>query len=336
MSLSPLTAECAAVRQAAGLFDLSDRGALELDGADRASFLHRLTSNDILHLAAGRSMYAMFLTNQAKILADALVVALEQSHGLLLDSPTLAAKVLGLLDQYHFSEEVTFADRTGAWTQSALQGPHAQAALAALGAPVAMLEAFQHTTWNVDQHAVRIIRRTLTGECGYLLITDAAYGPQLRQRLLEAGHAHGVRPVGREALNVLRIEAGIPWYGPDMDETTLQPETGLADAASDAKGCYIGQEIVARIASQGQVQRRLMGLRVSGSTVPQPGDRMRCEGRDVGAITSAAYSPALKEPIALGYLHHNAWEPGRRVEIAHGAAMLQATVSALPFIPAHG
>lgn len=336
MLSSSLTAECAAVRQAAGLFDLSLHGAVELTGADRASFLHRLTSNDILHLVPGRSLYAMFLTSQAKILADVLVVALEQSHWLLLDSPALAAKVLRLLDQYHFGEEAAFADRTGAWTPYAVQGPQAQAVLETLQAPVAALEEFQHTTWTIEQHTVRIIRRTLTGEHGYLFITDAAHGPRLRQRLLEAGHAHGLHSVSREALDVLRIEAGIPWYGRDMDETTLQPETGLTGAVSDFKGCYVGQEIVARVASQGQAQRRLTGLRFEGAIAPASGDRVVLDGRDVGAVTSAAISPTLKTPIALAYLHRSAQQSGLAVEVHAATDVLRGRVSPLPFVPARG
>lgn len=329
---SSLTAECAAVRSAAGFFDLSHHGAVEITGAERASFLHGLTSNDVKGITPDRGVYAMFLNPQAKILADAYIVALEHAHWLLLHSASLAAKVLRLLDQYHFGEDVAFTDRAGTWTQLALQGPRAQTILDTLGAPVGALGELEHIVWTVADQPVRVIRCSLTGERGYLLIADAAYGAPLWQRLIAAGQAHGLRPAGYEALDVLRLEAGIPWYGRDMDETTLAPETGLDAALSDTKGCYVGQEIVARVASQGQVQRRLMGLRIASAVVPQPGDGVLCDGREAGVITSAAFSPTLKEPIALAYLHRSAQTAGLAVEIQAPHGALRGRVVNLPFI----
>ena len=325
-------AECATVRQAVGLFDLSHRGAVEVTGAERASFLHGLTTNDVKRLTAAGGVYAMFLNNQAKILADAYIVALEAAHWLLLHSASLAAKVLRLLDQYHFGEDVAFTDRTGTWAQFALQGPRAQTVLEALGAPIGSLEDLGHAAWIVADHPARVIRCSLTGERGYLLLTDAMHGAALWQRLLTAGQTHGVRPAGGDALDVLRIEAGIPWYGRDMDETTLQPETGLSAAVSETKGCYVGQEIIARVVSRGHIQRQLAGLRIEGSVVPRSGDRVCHQDRDAGVITSAAYSPTLKEPIALAYVQRSAQAPGALVEIRSQTAVLRARVTTLPFV----
>ena len=248
-------------------------------------------------------------------------------------TPAVGVKVLRLLDAYHFSEEVLFDNRTAAWTKLALQGPHALRLLEALGAPVALLWPLDHVVWTLAGHPVRLIRCSLTGERGYLLLTPTAHAEFLWRRIVEVGAMHGLRPAGYEALDLLRLEAGIPWYGRDMDETTLQPETGLAEAVSDNKGCYTGQEIIARVRTQGQLQRRLAGLRIEGATVPLAGDRITLDNHDVGTITSAAFSPTLKEPIALAYLHRSAQTANLTVEIHHRAGALRGRVTPLPFVP---
>ncbi len=330
-----VAAECAAVRQAVGLLDLSYRGKIEVTGADRAAFLHNLTTQDIKGLAPGRGCYAMLLNGSAKILVDLHVFAEDDRHWLSIDSAVLAAKAVRLLDASLFTERVTLTDRTTAWAALTLQGPRAETLLAALDAPVAALaRELDHITWSLDSRPLRLIRRSFTGERGYLLILDAADVVGAWQRLLAAGAAFGVRPVGYDALDVLRLEASIPRYGRDMDETTLQPETGLARAVSDMKGCYVGQEIVARVQNRGQLQRRLVGLRVDGATTPHAGDRLLHDGREVGHITSAVYSPTLKEPIALAYLHRSAQAPGAALTIRSASGALRARLAPLPFVPA--
>jgi aminomethyltransferase len=140
----------------------------------------------------------------------------------------------------------------------------------------------------------------------------------------------GLTLVGWEALNTARIEAGIPWFGIDMDMTNLLPETGLEDVlASGTKGCYLGQEIIARMRTYGSPNKKLMGLRVEGRDVPQAGDGIVRAGEMVGRVTSGCDSPALRRPIAMGYVKRGAYEPGTAVEIVRGDDRLAATVVAL-------
>jgi folate-binding protein YgfZ len=141
----------------------------------------------------------------------------------------------------------------------------------------------------------------------------------------------GVVPVGRDAMEVLRIEAGIPEFGADMGEDTLALEVAPESAISFTKGCYVGQEIVARGTYVGQVRRKLLGLRVEGDIVPAHGDRVSKDGHEVGRVTSAAWSPTFRRVIALGILRLDAVSQGDRLSIGHGDRDLQARFGSLPF-----
>jgi folate-binding protein YgfZ len=144
--------------------------------------------------------------------------------------------------------------------------------------------------------------------------------------------AAGTVPVGAEALEVLRVEAGIPAYGRDVDETVILPETRLDALVSYTKGCYIGQETVARVKYRGHINRGLSGLMLEGDRVPRHGDAIIAEDKDVGRVTSAVRSIALGRPIALGYVRREHFEPGARVSLRMGESLVPARVAELPFV----
>src|SRR5262249_45380588 len=138
------------------------------------------------------------------------------------------------------------------------------------------------------------------------------------QKLRQAGAPLGLQPVGHAALNSLRIEAGIPWYGVDMDEKRIVLEVGLEHAISFKKGCYLGQEGVERASARGHVNRKLSGLRIKGdasATLPMQSDKLFQDSQEVGWITSAAWSPRLDQPIALGYVRREQLTPGTQLRI---------------------
>jgi folate-binding protein YgfZ len=174
---------------------------------------------------------------------------------------------------------------------------------------------------------VRVAAVTHTGENGYLLFGH----PAMASALWEHCRAAGAEPVGMEALNVLRVEAGIPWYGPDFDDSILISEAGLEAAISYRKGCYLGQEVVERVTARGHVQRKLMGLRCEGDIVPPPQAKLLHADKEVGWITSAVHSPACQSIIALGYVRSECWEAGPELQIAPAAGIATAHVVALPF-----
>ena len=329
-----LEAEYEALRRGAGLVDYSTQAVVECRGMDRADFLQRILTNDIARLTPGMGCRAALLTPVAKLIAPLLVLADAEAHWLLCDL-SRAAAVVKTLDGYLFTEQVTLTNHERRWAALGLQGPSALKVLSQVtGASLALAQPGEHAAIHWDDVPLRVISHTLTGSPGWLCLVSGEHADGVWHRLLGEDARHGLRPAGWEALSAARIEAGIPWFGVDMDETTLLPETGLERvAASDTKGCYVGQEIVARMQTYGSASKKLMGLLVEGKVVPQPGDVLRRGDEEVGRITSSCWSPALKRPIALGFLKRGAYAPDTEVEVYRPDARLPARVVALPFSP---
>ncbi|HVQ78119.1 MAG TPA: aminomethyltransferase family protein [Candidatus Binatia bacterium] len=319
-------AEHAAVREGLGVVDRSLLGKAMVTGRDRAAFLQGMLSNDVKALAPGQGCAAAFLDAHGKVMALLDVYAAEDRLLLVLP-PSLTEKTLQLLDRYLISEKAYFETADEAWAVLTVLGPRAGAAVAAaLDRPVALSD-HEHVEGAIGEAPVRVIESGLPGVPGYACWTAAEHGPTLWRALREAG----ARPVGSAAYEILRVEAGVPSYGVDVDETVILPELRREDLISYTKGCYIGQEVVARVKYRGHVNRALCGLVLGGQRVPQPGARVMAGGKDVGRVTSAVRSPAIGAPIALGYVRREHLEPGSAVEIADGDATTPARVAALPF-----
>ena len=321
--------EYRAVRQQAGLIDCSVLGLLEVGGADRGTFLHNILTNDIKSLAPGSGCQAGLVTASAKLLADLLVLADDERHWLLVQR-SRAEVVLKTLERYLITEDVALRDHTQTSVLLALQGSTSIATLSrALGTPITFQQALDHRVVTLDSVPIRAIAYSLTGEPGAILAVVAENAAWLWERL----RRHGAQPVGWEALNVLRIEAGLPWYGLDMDETTLLPETGLEERlVSYTKGCYVGQEIIARLQTYGSVSRKLMGLVFEGQEMPQAHDPITKAGEQIGEITSACFSPALNRPIAMGYVKRPFYEVGTAIVVKRDGKELPAKLVKRPFI----
>jgi folate-binding protein YgfZ len=174
---------------------------------------------------------------------------------------------------------------------------------------------------------IRVVRTDETAEEGYDLWVSTGGLERLWERLRESG----ARPVGRAAWDVLRVEAGVVRYGVDVDAATLLLEAPLPESYSLNKGCYLGQEVIARITYRGHVNRKIVGFRFAGARLPPAGAPILVEGKEVGRITSAVLSPALGVGLALGFLRREHHEPGTRVEVQDGGELLSAEVAALPF-----
>jgi folate-binding protein YgfZ len=175
------------------------------------------------------------------------------------------------------------------------------------------------------------MRRSHIGELGYQLLTPPAALPDVWNALWLHREACEARAVGLEMLDTARIEAGIPVYGRDMTQETIPVEANLEAALSYTKGCYIGQEVIARIEARGHVNRKLTGLLLSGEKLPEPGATIVSPQREVGWVTSATYSPARQQNIALGYVRREVLTPGTPLEVHTQDSTLHATVAALPF-----
>ena len=320
-------AEYEAVRSGAGWLDLADRALLSVAGPDSAEWLQGMVSNDVKALGDGQGIPAAVLNIQGKILADVRVLRTADAFLLDLSGP-LVPGVLEHLNRYLIADEVELTDLSAELTMISIQGRRAETALSdLLGIASLPADDLCHGEFDSAGGRVRVVRATHTGEPGFDLVVS-------RDRLTAVAalpSARAIPWIGLHALETLRIEAGIPRYGVDMDAETLLLETGLDGTVSFTKGCYLGQETVERIHSRGHVNRKLVGLKVQGDTVPDRDDPLLDDDRSIGRITSAVASPRCRCPIALGYVHRDFVEPGSTVTIGHGDTGLPAVVHALPF-----
>lgn len=322
-----------ALRTGAGIVDRSDVAHLIVRGADRRAWLQGMLTNDVAALVPGRGCYAAMLTAQGRMITDMRV--LELGDALLLDLPaSTAAGVRTHLDRLIFSEDVRIEDETAAWAELGVYGPDAAAVVAsALSIPASDLAAFdvyQNMRVAFGGVPLVVIGSDEAGVRGFDLVFDRGRAATIAQALTAAG---GVEVDAATAEGV-RIEAGRPRFGVDMDTDTIPLEAGIDERAiSRTKGCYVGQEVIIRVLDRGhgRVAKRLVGLAFdAGSEPPSPGDVVQSADRAVGRITSAALSPALEKPIALGYVQRDFTSPGTPVEV--GSSHLRAMVSGLPFV----
>jgi folate-binding protein YgfZ len=309
-----------ALRTGAGLFDASARGVIRLIGPDRVSFLQGMVTQDVEGLPAGSVADAALLTPKGAMVADTRVVKRADDF-LLLTEPGYGPVVLGALERYLISEDAELSDASAPFGQLTVVGPEAEALTAralglgaSAGAALRPFEAGGTTGWALPQGLL------LPGVD--LLVPVEALGAVF-DRLVEAG----ATPVGFAALEVLRVEQGTPRFGADMDEKTIPLEANLQRAIHYQKGCYIGQEVIARATFRGHVNRHLVGLRFAGPA-PAPRTELFTGDRRVGWVTSVVDSPRLG-PIGLGYVHRDVDQPGTELVLAGGTA--KATIAPLPF-----
>ena len=316
-----LAGEYRTLTQGCGLIDRSERGKLALTGTERKSFLAGQVTNDIEGLAPGGGCYAAFLTHKGKMLGDLRVLDVEDDGGdepeptLLLDTDRATLQALfDLVRRFKIGYDVELHKRTVQRGLLSLVGPGARAVAAAEAVGV---DEHGHRPGAIAGHAVRLIAT----EAGVDVLCEADATEDVRAAL----RAAGATPVSEDAAEIVRVESGRPRYGVDVDDATIPQEAGLnARAVSFTKGCYVGQETVARLFYRGKPNRHLRGLKLS-EPVPA-GAELRLGERVVGTLTSSLVSPAFG-PIALALVRREA-VPGDTVEVAGGAS---AELVELPF-----
>jgi folate-binding protein YgfZ len=384
-----------AARSGASLFDRSGEARLRITGADRASWLQGLVTNDVAALPPGRGCYAAYLTPQGRMITDLRVLALNDAF--LVDVPARTAEaVRQRFEMFIITEDVAVEDVTASLSRLALHGPSAARYLGVALTPGLLdgthpgpsrsdsgADELTLGLQRLDEHAwlrfaldpARVLRAPGAAErgvdeateseaaielivaasrelglAGFDLYVPAAAGGWLQDVLAGAGASMG----DAEVWDVLRLEAGTPVFGRDMDEETIPLEAGLEDRAiSFTKGCYVGQEIIVRVMHRGhgRVARRLVGLAPAdpsdggGGTgaratdaldaaALRSGDPLVTEdgARDVGRITSAAWSPLLGHVIALGYVARQLAEPGTILRARHQGRDVRMVVREVPFV----
>ena len=325
--MSELSREYRAARETAALFDRSSLGKVTVTGRDRQAFLQGMLTNDVKALQPGQGAPAAFLDAHGKV--KALVVVYAAADRVLIELPAdMTEKTLETLDHFLISEKAYFEAADAAFAILGLQGPSSRALLEQLSGRAIDLAPYAHVEASVADVPVRVINRSEGPGPGFHCWVAADQAGALRTALEGAGAI----PAGPGTLNVLRVEAGQPWYPQDVDDSVILPETRLESLVSYTKGCYIGQETVARVKYRGHVNRALSGLLVDGEGVPESGARVTAEGKDIGRVTSAVRSIALDRPIALGYVRREHFEPGSAVTVADAAGEQPARVVALPFV----
>lgn len=320
-----------AVRSRAGLLDLCHRSQLRFRGSDRVSYLQGMVSNDVKALTPGTGTRAAILDVNGKILSD-LRIFCDEDFFLIDLWEFRRARILAHLNHYLVAEDVEIEDLTGLYGNISLQGPKALLLLSQLMGPEEIpSRVLGHRLARIKNSEVRVVRSTHTGEDGFDLFMDTGNLIEVARQIEDAGKSFSVRWIGVQALDILRLEAGIPRYGVDMDEDNLLLETGLDDAVSFHKGCYLGQEVIERIHSRGHVNKKLSGLILQGEEPAHRGDPITVSSKEIGKITSSHFSPVLKRPIALGYLHRDYLAAGIPVSIQHGEKSIRAETASLPF-----
>jgi folate-binding protein YgfZ len=314
----------------AGVIDLSSRGRLLVSGSEAVMFLNGLITNDMKTLAVNSWMPAVFPNVQGRLIAAVRII--HRQDGFLIDTESATLETVAkLLERFTLAGDFQVKDLTSETAMLSVQGKNAAEVISkALGETSAMVTRGQFATAQLENGSqVNVIRATHTAEDGFDLFVAAKDG----QTLLDLLTRSGAQEFGSEAADTLRIEAGIARFGVDMDETKVVTETNLDEAVSFTKGCYIGQEIIARIKYRGHVAKKLTGVLMEQDVALASGAKIfSADEKEIGSITSATTSPRLKHTIALGYVKYDYLEPGTKVKVVSAGEEFPATVTGLPFV----
>jgi folate-binding protein YgfZ len=324
---SKIEAEYAAARGLAVIMERPYFGHLRVTGDDHVDLLHRLTANELRPLQPGEGQINIFANEKGRIIDRVLLLKFPDSIRLI-TSPGSSERVAAWIDKYVFIEDVKVENLTAALTTLSLFGPKSPQ----------VLEVFfnhefhqyhQEMDWNGQK--LLVARTDELRAPGFDLIVETARAPKLWEELLAAGKPFDLRPMGEAAYEVLRIEAGWPIYGKDFDDQINPHEAGLLPYINFNKGCYIGQEVIARLDTYDKVQKHLMGVTLEGDLLPKSQDLIFVDDQEVGYLTSAVHSIGLKKNIALGYVRTKFANEGAEVQIVTDGREISGKVVALPF-----
>lgn len=308
-------------RETVALVDKNYRAFFRFTGPDRVRYVNAILTNNIKDLQPGEGNLSLLLNPQGHILAEIETQALPDnlfalSYAMIRDS------LRATLDKFIIMDNVTLEDVTDSMAVVALEGPATPAIVRELSrVELERLTELGHTETSVAGIPCRIVRRSPGGVPGADFIVAREHIGEVWDTLQQAAHQHGGGPIGYGALNVLRLDAGIPWFGYDFDDTVIPHEAGLEHSHINyTKGCYTGQEIVERVRSRGHVNRKRVGLRFTGAALPDRKAALTVAGKDAGYVTRAGFSPVLGAGIGMGYVRREFNAPGSKLEWSGGTA----------------
>jgi folate-binding protein YgfZ len=308
-------------RKSLALFDTNYHAVFELAGTDRARYLNAVTSGDIKSLTPAHGALGLLLNAQGHILAELETYALEDRF-LILSHASVAARTYETLDKFIIMDDCTLTDVSSQWATCAVEGPRAAEALAAAcGVSLGELGPLGHQETQIAGGRCRVLRRSHFDLPGAEILAPREAISSVWQALAEASRAAGGGLIGWQAVNSLRIEAGVRWFGYDFGDTVIPQEAGLETThISYTKGCYTGQEIVERVRSRGKLNRWLVLLEFAGAKPPEPGAKLTLEGKEWGQVTSCGFSPARDSNVGFGFLRREHNSVGGVLECAGGTA----------------
>jgi folate-binding protein YgfZ len=323
VSFSDPVEEYWTIKKSAGIADVSSSGRLVITGKDRVAFLNGLLTSDVSKINEDGGQHSALLSPKARVLADLYLY--RQPDSILIDTGNSpASRVKDDLERFIITEDVQVKNASTDLVHVTVQGPRSpQVIKETLRVGVEHLKPLHSTSLGPST----IIARDRTGTIGYDIVLPIMEAEALWQGfLLKAGDS-GVKPVGSRALETLRVEAGYPKYGVDIDQDTIVLEAGFKDAISFTKGCYLGQEVVARATHIGRVNKQLVKLEIAGTTPPEPRSKLVSSGSESGYTTSAAYSPGLGKVAALGYANRDHAKVGSELTVDSPIGQLSAVVT---------
>ncbi len=327
-----LLAEHTAVRERAGLFDVSHMGEIVLEGPGALDAVQWLVTNNVAKLVDGGALYTVMCRAGGGIVDDLIVYRVAADHFFLCVNGARRE-----VDREHIVAEAArfdcrVRDVSDDWAQLALQGPRADAILAELtNHDVAAMKPFTFADVPVGAiEGVRLARTGYTGESGCELYVATGAAAELWRALTSAGEAHGLAPAGLGARDTLRLEMKYPLYGNDIDEEHTPIEAGLGWVVKLKKGDFLGREALAAQKSAGP-QRRWVGFKMRARGIPRPGYRIQIGGADAGVVTSGTHSPSLGEPIGCGYVPASAAGAGTDIDIVIRGKPVAARIVETPF-----
>ena len=324
--------EYGAAWEGIALADRSDLGRVEMTGADSLDLLHRLSTQDLRGLRAGHGAATVLTSGKGRII-DLLTVYHLGDRLLLVTSHDNQHAVARWLEKYTIIEDSSTRDVTPQTALLAFFGPGADRLAERLaGRPLSELSSFHHVGASAGGVEVRLARaREPAGGGFHVLLPDRAGVGPVREALLDAGKDLGIQPIGVAAYEMLRVEAGLPAFGREIDERYNPLEARLRPFISFDKGCYIGQEVVARLDTYHKVQKHLLGVLLPKGELAPPGTRLEAEGTEAGLVTSSTLTPALDRPIAMAYVRTRHARPGARLTLESSTGPAEAVVVELPF-----
>lgn len=318
---SAVPEEYRAAKETAAMFDTNWHATFSLTGPDRVRYLNAVVSGNVQVLEQGAGTLALLLNPQGRILAELEIYQLPDQL-LVRTHASVREKTREALEKYIIMDDVELADATDLLGSFAVEGRLAASIF--------------HDAFGVDIAALSplSVREILAGDLRFRLIAKSHFGfsggeilggpealPELWRRMAAATKEKGGRLIGMQTLNILRLEAGIPWFPADFNENVIPHEAAIEDThISFGKGCYTGQEIVERVRSRGQVNRRRVRLKFSRNEPPEFGARLSADGKEIGLVTSAAFSPQAGSAIGMGYVRKEQTAAGSVVEFDGGTA----------------